>query len=116
MPNIASAAKRLRQNVKRQMFNRMRKSRVKTAEANYVFIVGKQNDEAAVADFLGKFFPAEVKAATEAGKTLGGKEAVALALSKCFSELDKAAKVGVIHKNKADRKKSRLTAKMAIAG
>ena len=111
MPNIASAAKRLRQNVKRQMFNRMRKSRVKTAEVNYMFILEKKDDEAAVADFLTKFFPAELKKATDEGKKLGGKEAVALALSKCFSELDKAVKVGVIHKNKANRKKSRLTAK-----
>ena len=116
MPNIASAAKRLRQNVKRQMFNRMRKSRVKTAETNYYFILGKQNEEAAVAEFVAKFFPAELKKATEAGQKLGGKEAVALALSKCFSELDKAVKVGVIHKNKANRKKSRLTAKEGIKG
>ena len=116
MPNIASAAKRLRQNVKRQMFNRMRKSRVKTAETNYLFILGKQNDEAAVAEFIAKFFPTELKKATEAGQKLGGKEAVALALSKCFSELDKAVKVGVIHKNKANRKKSRLTVREAIEG
>ena len=111
MPNIASAAKRLRQNVKRQMFNRMRKSRVKTAETNYQYILGKQNDEAAVSEFIAKFFPEELKKATDAGKTLAAKDAVELALSKCYSELDKAVKVGVIHKNKAARKKSRLTVK-----
>ena len=111
MPNIASAAKRLRQNVKRQMFNRMRKSRVKTAEVNYMYILDKKDDEAAVAEFVSKFFPEELKKATDAGKTIDSKEAVALALSKCFSELDKAVKVGVIHKNKANRKKSRLNAK-----
>lgn len=38
-------------------------------------------------------------------------------LSKVFSNLDKAAKTNVIHKNKANRKKSRLSAmvKKAIA-
>ena len=41
------------------------------------------------------------------------EEAVALALSKCFSELDKAAKKGTIHINKANNKKSRLTARVA---
>lgn len=112
MPNIQSAAKRLRQNVKREAFNRMRKSRVKTSEANFVYILGKKDDAAAVADFAAKFFPAQVKAAKEAGKDLDGKAVVELALSKCFSELDKAAKVGVIHPNKADRKKSRLVAKV----
>ena len=112
MPNIDSAAKRLRQNVKRQMFNRMRKSRVKTAEVNLTYILANKDDAAAVTEFLAKFFPAEVKKAQDAGKSLTGKEAVELSLSKCFSELDKAAKVGVIHKNKADRKKSRLAARI----
>ena len=112
MPNIDSAAKRLRQNVKRQMFNRMRKSRVKTAEVNLTYILANKDNADAVAEFLTKFFPAEVKQAKEAGKSLTAKEAVELTLSKCFSELDKAAKVGVIHKNKADRKKSRLAARV----
>ena len=112
MPNIDSAAKRLRQNVKRQRFNRMRKSRVKTAEVNLTYILANKDNETAVAEFLATFFPAAVKEAKEAGKALTGKEAVDLALSKCFSELDKAAKVGVIHKNKADRKKSRLFARV----
>ena len=112
MPNIDSAAKRLRQNVKRQMFNRMRKSRVKTAEANLTYILANRENESAVSEFLSKCFPKELKAAQDAGKSLAGKEAVDLALSKCFSELDKAAKVGVIHKNKADRKKSRLSARV----
>ena len=42
MPNIDSAAKRLRQNVKRQRFNRMRKSRVKTAEVNLTYILANK--------------------------------------------------------------------------
>ncbi len=61
MPNIKSAAKRLRQNVKNNLINRMRKSRVKTSEMH----------------------------------------------------LDKAAKKGTIHQNKADRKKARLVARVA---
>lgn len=34
-------------------------------------------------------------------------------LSECFSAWDKAAKVGVIHKNAARRKKARLSSKIA---
>ena len=111
MPNIQSAAKRLRQSVKRQAINRMRKSRVKTSEDNLDYILGKKGDAAAVTEFVQKHFPVAAKTAKEAGKEIDGKGAVDLALSKCFSELDKAAKVGVIHQNKADRKKSRLVAR-----
>ena len=114
MPNISSAAKRLRQSVKRQLINRMRKSRLKTAEANLDYILKAKDAE--VEAFLTKFFPAETKAAKEAGKATDKAFAVATALSKCFSELDKAAKVGVIHDNKADRKKSRLVARVAANG
>lgn len=116
MPNIQSAAKRLRQSVKRQMFNRMRKSRVKTSEDNLDFILAKKNDAEAVTAFVTRFFPVELKKAQEAGTAVDGKFAVELALGKCFSELDKAAKVGVIHKNKADRKKSRLTLRVSAQG
>lgn len=84
MPNSTSAAKRLRQNEKNRTFNRMRKSRVRTSE--------NMLDE-------------QIKA--------GNKEAVAEVLSKCYSELDKAAKTGVIHKNKAGRKKQRLAERVA---
>jgi small subunit ribosomal protein S20 len=72
MPTTKSAAKRLRQSVKRRQANRSRKSLLKT--------------DAAVA---------------------------AAALNRCFSELDKAAKGGAIHRNKSDRKKQRLAAKLA---
>lgn len=84
MPNIKSAAKRLRQNAKCRLVNRMRKSRVRTSE-NHL------NDM--------------IKA--------GNKDEVQALLSKCFSELDKAAKKGTIHQNKADRKKARLAARVA---
>ena len=84
MPNSKSAAKRLRQNVKCRLVNRMRKSRIKTSE-------GHLNDA--------------IKA--------GNKETVQDLLKKCFSELDKAANKGTIHHNKADRKKARLAARVA---
>ena len=113
MPNIKSAAKRLRQTVKRTLWNRMRKSRVKTAEALFTELLAKKKDEAFVAQTVAAHFPVEAKAAKEAGKTIDANTAIDFALSKCFSELDKAAKKGVIHPNKADRKKSRLTAMVA---
>ena len=61
MPNIQSAAKRLRQSVKRQAINRMRKSRVKTSEDNLDYILAKKGDAAAVTEFVQKHFPVAVK-------------------------------------------------------
>ncbi|MFA6814985.1 MAG: 30S ribosomal protein S20 [Lentisphaeria bacterium] len=84
MPNIKSAAKRLKSNAKKETFNRMRKSRVHTYENILDEVIKKNN-----------------------------KEEITAALSKCFSELDKAAKTGVIHQNKADRKKQRLATRIA---
>lgn len=78
MPNNASAEKRMRQERKRRMHNRMVKSIVKT----------------------------QITKARQAiaGNTADSEEAVRLAVS----ELDRAAKKGVIHKNNAARRKSRL--------
>jgi len=84
MPNIKSAAKRLRSDSKKRMVNRMRKSRVYTSESNLLKAISS-----------------------------GEKDNLSQLLSKCFSELDKAAKKGAIHQNKADRKKQRLTARVA---
>jgi len=80
MPNNAAAEKRMRQEQKRRMRNRSIKSLVKTqvTKARQVIVSGS-NDEAA-------------------------QEAVRAAVS----ELDRAAKKGVIHPNNAARRKSRL--------
>ena len=86
MPHTKSAMKRLRQGLKRRQRNRIRKSRVHTSEHR-----------------LNEKLEAKDGAAVQA------------ALSQCFSELDKAAKVGSIHKNKADRKKQRLAARVKKA-
>jgi small subunit ribosomal protein S20 len=84
MPNTKSAAKRLRSNVKKRLVNRIRKSRIHTSEIN----LNEQINS-------------------------GSKEKATELLGKCFSELDKAAKIGAIHSNKADRKKQRLAARVA---
>ena len=81
---IPSALKRHRQSLKRRMINKMRKTRVKNVEAKLNGLIKE-----------------------------GNKEEVQKCLSKCFSELDKAAKKGTIHINKANRKKSRLAARVA---
>lgn len=83
MPTTHSAAKRLRSGVKRHMRNQIRKSVNRTMEKNFL-------------------------AKVAAGDLDGAKAA----LNECFSVLDRAAKGGSIHKNKADRKKARLTAKL----
>lgn len=79
MPNTASAARRARQSIRRHQRNKSVKSRLKTLEKNYL---------AAVA--------------------AGNKEAADLALRRVSSALDRAAKVGVIPKPRAQRKRSRL--------
>jgi small subunit ribosomal protein S20 len=84
MPITNSARKRLRSSLKRRTLNRARKSRIKTSEARLDELVQAGQREQAVA-----------------------------ALTRCFSELDKAAKKGTIHPNKANRKKSRLAARVA---
>jgi small subunit ribosomal protein S20 len=77
MPNNASAEKRMRQEQKRRLHNRMVKSIVKTnvTKARQALTSGIESEEA-------------VRAAV--------------------SELDRAAKKGVIHRNNAARRKSRL--------
>ena len=67
MPNIKSAKKKLRKDVKRAKLNEIRKKAFKKT-------VGKEKD-----------------------------------VKKVFSTIDKAAKKGIIHKNKAARMKSRIS-------
>ena len=87
MPNTKSAAKRLRTDVQKRQRNRIRKSQIKTGERHLMAAIAA-ND------------------ISSAQKCLGV----------CFSRLDKAAKVGVIHKNKASRKKQRLALRIASLG
>ena len=81
MPNNASAEKRVRQEKKRRAHNRSVKSLVRTQVTK-----------------------ARSAIATPAIAAEDAQEAVRLAVS----ELDRAAKKGVIHKNNAARRKSRL--------
>ena len=81
MPNNAAAEKRMRQEERRRAFNRSTKSVVKTQVTKARQAIQTPSVDADQA-----------------------KEAVRLAIS----ELDKAAKKGVIHKNNASRRKSRL--------
>jgi len=88
MPNNAAAEKRMRQEEKRRGFNRSTKSIVRTQVTKARQSIGATE------------FDAELSA-----------EAVRLAVS----ELDKAAKKGVIHKNNASRRKSRLMKQLNAA-
>ena len=83
MPNTSSAAKRLRSDAKKRLNNRVRKSRIKTCQATLLEKIGA-----------------------------GDKEAAEKALIQVFAELDKAAKKGAIHPNKANRTKQRLFARV----
>ena len=81
LPNNASAEKRMRQEKRRRTFNRITKSVVRTN-------ITKARQAIAAPDLTEEQTEDAVRAAV--------------------SELDKAAKKGVIHKNNASRRKSRL--------
>ena len=81
MPNNAAAEKRMRQEQRRRTFNRSTKSIVKTN-------ITKARQAIATPSIT--------------------PETAADAVRNAVSELDKAAKKGVIHKNNAARRKSRL--------
>ena len=81
MPNTKSAERRVRSNERKRLHNRSIKSRLKSLERAY-------------------------EVAVKSGK----KEEATAAYRKVSSAFDKAAKTGVIHKSKANRKKSRLNA------
>lgn len=80
MPNNPSAAKRMRQEQKRRMHNRSIKSLVKT----------------------------QINKARQAISGNASVEDAQDAVRLAVSELDRAAKKGVIHRNNAARRKSRL--------
>jgi small subunit ribosomal protein S20 len=83
MPNTTSAVRRMHNSARKHERNQTVKSKLKTLEHNYLELV-----------------------------TAGNKEAATKALQSVTSALDKAAKGGVIHRSKADRKKSRLAVKL----
>ena len=80
MPNNPAAAKRMRQEQKRRLHNRSVKSIVKT----------------------------QITRARQAIASDTSVEAAEEAVRAAVSELDRAAKKGVIHRNNAARRKSRL--------
>jgi len=84
MPNTKSAERRMRNSARKKLHNRSIKSRLKTIERAY-------------ADAL----------------KVGKKEEATAAYRKLSSAFDKAAKSGVIHQGKANRRKSRLAATLA---
>jgi small subunit ribosomal protein S20 len=84
MANIKSAAKRARQTIRRTKANRRVRNAVKRSLKN-------------------------VRASAQAGDTAKVPEKIRAAVS----TLDKAAKTGRIHKNKANRQKSRLAKLLA---
>lgn len=84
MPNIDSAKKRVRQSVKRTTVNHARKNRVRS-------------------------FTRKVEEALDAGD----KSAALAALKAAEPELMRGASKGVVHRNAASRKISRLTKRAA---
>jgi len=84
LANIKSAIKRNRQNVKRREHNRVYRGSART-------------------------FVRKALATIESGDVAASREATMVAVK----ALDKAAQKGVIHKNNASRRKSRLMKKLA---
>lgn len=81
MANTRSAAKQARGSVRRRAINTTIKKAVKTSEK-------------------------QIRALIKSGK----KDEAAKFLSKFQSDIDRASKKGVLHKNKASRQKSRIAA------
>lgn len=86
MPNTASAAKHMRQSLKRRSRNRAAKSAIKTLTRRLLEAIESGNLEASQA-----------------------------ALARVESALDKAAKKKILHPNNASRKKSRLARRVQAA-
>lgn len=84
MPNTKSAERRMRNNARKRLQNRSIKSRLHSLEKKYLGLI-----------------------------SAGKKEDAAAALREVASAFDKAAKTGVVHKSTANRKKSRLTVRLA---
>ena len=83
MANLKSSIKRVRQNIKRRARNRVILSRSRTAVSKATRVIAT-----------------------------GEKEEARTAVLAAISEVDKAASKGVIHANKAARRKSRLMSKL----
>ena len=83
MANIQSAIKRARQNIKHNARNRARRSRMRT-------------------------FIAKAQTSIETGNKVEAEVAVRQAIS----EIDRAVTKGVLHKNNAARRKSRLMTRL----
>jgi small subunit ribosomal protein S20 len=86
MPNTKSAERRMRNSARKQAHNRSIKTRLHSLEKGYLRVLGG-----------------------------GNKEEAAKALRAISSAFDKAAKSGVVHRATADRKKSRLSLRLARA-
>lgn len=84
MANIKSQIKRNRQNEKRRLRNRVYRGRARTFVAKANAVIQTENPEAAQASVL-----------------------------EAISALDRAAQKGVIHRNNAARRKSRLMKRLA---
>ena len=84
MPNTKSAQRRMRSSGTKQMRNRSVKSRLKSLEKRYT-----------------------------AALTTGKKDDATAALRNALSAFDKAVKFGVVPRGTANRKKSRLTVRLA---
>jgi len=84
MPNTKSAERRMRNSGRKRLQNRSIKSRLHSLERRYSQLV-----------------------------TAGKKEDATKAFKDISSAFDKAAKSGVVHRSLANRKKSRLAARLA---
>lgn len=85
MPNIASAEKRLRQSIKRNLFNRAVKSRLNTLKKKTIKLI-EANDKKGALEAFGEY----------------------------SSALDKAARRSIIHQNRASVKKSDMMKKINL--
>ncbi len=85
--------------------NKSSKKRIEIAERNRL---RNRSYKSALRTLMKRCFTACSAYSTEAGDA--GREAVQQSLSAAFSKIDKAVKVGVLHRNTGAHQKSRLSA------
>ncbi|GIW06468.1 MAG: 30S ribosomal protein S20 [Dehalococcoidia bacterium] len=115
MPNTKSAAKAMRQAERRRAINKPIRTRTRTAVRQAREAIAKQS-EAARAAALRALAAKDPAAIDEARASVEQPAAAArAAVVKAVSMLDRAAAKGVIHRNAAARRKSRLMRRLNAA-
>ena len=121
MPNIKSAKKRVKVNATKAAANKSRKSNLKTIlkKADLACTTGAADKEEAIKTAINTARKTALKTAIkkfEAAVAESDKAAATVLFNDAVKKLDQGVAHGILHKNKAARKKSQLAKKLNAAG